>query len=163
MNVSEPVSAHSCVRLQGLSPCGPAFPRLGEGAAPWAVGTEGFPPALCPSGLSVDAMLIFLAEGLCPQEPGRPPDALFTFRPQRGCDARLSGRGTLSSGARPASRRPLHDSASLCSLHSSASEICCYCCSVTQSYLTLFDPMERSAPGFPVLHHLQELAQIHVH
>lgn len=39
--------------------------------------SEGFPPALCPSALSMDVMLIFLAEGMCPQEPGWPPDALF--------------------------------------------------------------------------------------
>ena len=38
-----------------------------------------------------------------------------------------------------------------------------YCCSVTQSYLTLWDPMDCSTPGFPVLHHLLESAQTHVH
>ena len=37
------------------------------------------------------------------------------------------------------------------------------CCSVTQSCLTLGDPMDCSMPGFPVLHHLSEVAQIHVH
>ena len=36
-------------------------------------------------------------------------------------------------------------------------------CSLTQSSLTLCDPMDCSIPGFPVLHHLPELAQIHVH
>ena len=40
--------------------------------------------------------------------------------------------------------------------------LCC-CCSVTQSCLTLCDPMDWSTPGFPVLHHLLELAQTHVH
>ena len=35
--------------------------------------------------------------------------------------------------------------------------------SVTQSCLTLCNPMDCSKPGFPVLHHLPELAQIHVH
>ena len=35
--------------------------------------------------------------------------------------------------------------------------------SVTQSCLILCDPMECSMPGFPVLHRLPELAQIHVH
>ena len=35
--------------------------------------------------------------------------------------------------------------------------------SVTQSYLTLWDPMDCSTPGFPVLHQLPELAQTHVH
>ena len=37
------------------------------------------------------------------------------------------------------------------------------CCSVTQSYLTLCDPMVCSMPGFPVLHHLLDLAQTHVY
>ena len=40
--------------------------------------------------------------------------------------------------------------------------LCC-CCSVTQPCLTLSDPMDFSAPGFPVFHHLLELAQTHVH
>ena len=38
-----------------------------------------------------------------------------------------------------------------------------WCCSVTKSCLILCDPMDRSMPGFPVLHHLLELAQTHVH
>ena len=37
------------------------------------------------------------------------------------------------------------------------------CCSVTQSCPTLYDPMDCSTPGLPVLHHLPELAQTHVH
>ena len=37
------------------------------------------------------------------------------------------------------------------------------CCSVAQSCPTLCGPMDCSTPGFPVLHHLPELAQIHVH
>ena len=36
-------------------------------------------------------------------------------------------------------------------------------CSVTQSCLTLYDPMEYSTPGFPVCHYLPEFAQFHVH
>ena len=39
----------------------------------------------------------------------------------------------------------------------------CYCCSVVQSCLTLCDPTDCSTLGFPVLHHLPELAQTHVH
>ena len=35
--------------------------------------------------------------------------------------------------------------------------------SVTESCPTLFDHMDCSTPGFPVLHHLLELAQTHVH
>ena len=34
--------------------------------------------------------------------------------------------------------------------------------SVAQTCPTLCDPMDRSMPGFPVLHHLLEFAQIHV-
>ena len=37
------------------------------------------------------------------------------------------------------------------------------CCSVAKLYLTLWDPMGCSIPGFPVLHYLPEFAQIHVH
>ena len=37
------------------------------------------------------------------------------------------------------------------------------CCSAAQSCLTLCDPMDGSTPGFPVHHHLPELAQVHVH
>ncbi|CAI9180033.1 unnamed protein product [Rangifer tarandus platyrhynchus] len=39
----------------------------------------------------------------------------------------------------------------------------CWSCSVTKSFLTLCAPMDCSTPGFPVLHHLPELAQTHVH
>ena len=40
----------------------------------------------------------------------------------------------------------------------------CSCsCSVSQLCPTLCDPMDCSTPGLPVLHHLPELAQIHVH
>ena len=40
---------------------------------------------------------------------------------------------------------------------------CCYCCSVAKSCPTLCDPVDCSTPGFPVLHHLPEFDQIHVH
>ena len=36
-------------------------------------------------------------------------------------------------------------------------------CSVAKSCLTLGNPMDCSTPGFPVLHHLPEFAQTHVH
>ena len=39
---------------------------------------------------------------------------------------------------------------------------CCYC-SVTQWFPALCNPMDCSTPGFPVLHHLPEFAQTHVH
>ena len=35
-------------------------------------------------------------------------------------------------------------------------------CSVAKLCLTLCDPMDCSTPGFPVLHHFSEFAQIHV-
>ena len=37
-----------------------------------------------------------------------------------------------------------------------------HCCSVALSCPALCDPMDCSTPGFPVLHHLPELAQTHV-
>ena len=37
------------------------------------------------------------------------------------------------------------------------------CCSAAQSCLTLYNPTDYSTPGFPVLHHLLELVQTHVH
>ena len=38
-----------------------------------------------------------------------------------------------------------------------------FSCSVTKFCPTLCDPMDCNTPGFPVLHHLPELAQTHVH
>ena len=40
---------------------------------------------------------------------------------------------------------------------------CSSCCSVTQSYPSLCNPMDCSTPGFPILHHLLELTQTQVH
>ena len=40
---------------------------------------------------------------------------------------------------------------------------CCCCCSVAHSRLTLCDPTDHSIPSFPLLHHLLQLAQTHVH
>ena len=37
------------------------------------------------------------------------------------------------------------------------------CCSVAKSCPTLFDPMDCSRPGLPVLHQLPEFTQTHVH
>ena len=37
------------------------------------------------------------------------------------------------------------------------------CCSIAQSCLTLCDPMDYCTLGFPILHHLPEFAQTHVH
>ena len=42
-------------------------------------------------------------------------------------------------------------------------QILLYCRLVTKSWLTLCHPMDCSIPGFPVLHHLPELIQTHVH
>ena len=41
--------------------------------------------------------------------------------------------------------------------------LCCYCCPVIKSCLTLCHPMDCSTPGFPGLHHLLEFAQIHIY
>ena len=41
--------------------------------------------------------------------------------------------------------------------------VTCCCFSVAQSCPTLCDPIDCSTPGFPVLHHLLELGQTHVH
>ena len=38
-----------------------------------------------------------------------------------------------------------------------------WCCSVTQSCLTLCHPMDCSLPALSVRHHLPEFAQVHVH
>ena len=38
-----------------------------------------------------------------------------------------------------------------------------FCCLVAQTCLTLCDPMDCSTPDFPVLYHLPEFAQTHVH
>ena len=46
-------------------------------------------------------------------------------------------------------------------LHGAGQSI--YCFSVAQSCPTLCDPMDCTTPGFPVLHHLREFAQTHVH
>ena len=37
------------------------------------------------------------------------------------------------------------------------------CCSATKLCPTLCHPMDCNTPGFPVLHHLLEFAQTHVH
>ena len=39
----------------------------------------------------------------------------------------------------------------------------CHHCSVAKSCPALCDPMDCSTPGFPVLHHLLEFVQTHVH
>ena len=39
----------------------------------------------------------------------------------------------------------------------------CCCCSVIKLCPTLSNPMDCSTPGFPVLHHLHQFAQTHVH
>ena len=37
------------------------------------------------------------------------------------------------------------------------------CCSLAQSHPTLWDPMDCSTPGFPILHYLTKLVQTHFH
>ena len=50
---------------------------------------------------------------------------------------------------------------SLVSTHIHWLEVCC--CSVTQKFPTLCNPMDCSTPSLPVLHHLLKFAQVHVH
>ena len=45
----------------------------------------------------------------------------------------------------------------------SAKQLKDFCCSIVQSYLYLYDLMNCSMPGLPVLHYLPEIAQTHVH
>ena len=61
-----------------------------------------------------------------------------------------SQAGALDFTSQAASHR------ALCTHH------CCYCYSGTKSCLTLWDPMDCSTPGFPVLHYVPDFAQIHV-
>ena len=49
-----------------------------------------------------------------------------------------------------------------CETHSWV-RFCCCCCSVAKSSLTLCDSVDCSTPGSPVLQHLLEFAQTHVH
>ena len=79
------------------------------------------------------------------------------------------GRGSLV-GCRLWGRRVRHDWSDL-----AAAAVACYhclvryavwlccCCSVTWLCPALCNPMDCSTPGFPVLHHLPEFAQIHLH
>ena len=41
--------------------------------------------------------------------------------------------------------------------------LCFCCCSVAKSCPTLWDPMDCSIPGLPILHYFPEFAQTHVH
>ena len=50
-----------------------------------------------------------------------------------------------------------------CFFPSDLSKHCCCCHSVAQSWLTLWDPVNCSTPGFPVHHQLPDLAQTHIH
>ena len=43
------------------------------------------------------------------------------------------------------------------------STVWCVLCSITKSCFIMCNPMDCSTPGFPVLHHLPEFAQIYVH
>ena len=67
--------------------------------------------------------------------------------------------GTIASPIFPTTHRVVN----LSSEFSEASAGGLGCCSVTQSCQTRCDPKDCHMPGFPVLHHLPELAQTHVH
>ena len=58
----------------------------------------------------------------------------------------------------------LHQQADSLPLHHLGSPRYYLCwCSVAQSCLTLYDPMDCSMPGLPVSHHLLKFAKVHVH
>ena len=69
-------------------------------------------------------------------------------------------KGTSGWNKQPGKRAPLAEPSCHLGQHSGSSV---QCSSVAQSCPTLSDPMDCSTPGFPVHHHLPELAQTHVH
>ena len=96
------------------------------------------------------ASLALLLAGL-----GAPPlRALIIF-----CPRALYSFCNLISACLPSLRRAENTSFSLLSSSHSGYN----CCLVAQSCPTLCDPMDCSKPDYPVLHHLPELVQTHVH
>ena len=86
---------------------------------------------------------------------GRSPGGGHGNPLQYSCLENLHRQRSLHS---PWSPRVGHDWATT---HSTAFVTTDFCCWVTQSYLSLCDPMDCSMPGFPVLPYLPELAQTH--
>ena len=75
--------------------------------------------------------------------------------PQAGHD---SGVSTCSIG-QPSSSLPVHEL--ITSRQRTLNSSCC-CYSFTNSFLTLWDPMDCSTPGSSVLHHLPDFAQMSI-
>ena len=64
----------------------------------------------------------------------------------------------------PSPHRLNVESSSLCSTQVIINFVCIQCfCSVAKLCPTLCDPIDYSAPGFPVLYYLPKFAQTHVH
>ena len=88
----------------------------------------------------------------------------------KSCPSSWRCHPTISSSVIPFSclySFPISGSFLMCWLFASRGQsieeyLCCHC-SVTQLCPTLCDSMNCSTPGFPVLRHLPELAQTHVH
>ena len=79
---------------------------------------------------------------------------------------RIPGMGEPGGLPSMGARRVGHDWSNLAAaaaVHPGKPEHSGCFCLVAQSRLTICDPMDCSTPGFPVLHHLLELAQTHVH
>ena len=88
--------------------------------------------------------------------PGCDPNHQQTGCPKASCTHAF--RQTLTTKvSRPSSN---HHCAGT-SLQTSLTQQCC--CSATQSCSTLCNLMDCSTPGFPVLQHLLEFAQTHIH
>ena len=76
----------------------------------------------------------------------------------------LYSRTWLDNGSKQITLQATHlNTGTYCWVERPRKNSVCCCCSVAQLCLTLCDPMDCSAPCFPVLHHLPEFAQIHDH
>jgi len=96
----------------------------------------------------------FLLQYMKVKSESEVPQSCPTFSDPMGCGP----PGSLSMGF---SRQEDWSGVPLPSLDFSFSSV--QFSSVTQSYLTLCDPMNHSTPGLPVLHQLPEFTQTHEH
>ena len=94
-----------------------------------------------------------------PEKQGGPPEVVI-LRPAHLGKRRKKSGGRRTVGDRGGETKGEREGRSDTHLWNSV-DTCC--CSATQSCLTLCDPIFCSTPGIPVLHHLPQLAQTHVH
>ena len=93
-----------------------------------------------------------------PEKQGGPPEVVI-LRPVHLGKRRKKSGGGRTVGDRGGETKGEWEGRSDTHLWNSVDT----CCSATQSCLTLCDPIFCSTPGIPVLHHLPQLAQTHVH